>query len=263
NEDTDDASETDRAKREEATEIKEQMYREKLAQIKQQVAQLHAENHPEFCRKHRKLEMIYKERQKQLQVYHCYLVNKVNHCSSFIVPMNKCFNGPLSQGDKKKQIEMERHTMELTGAFTSSMEAKAVTRKLRRRANEPPPTQNEKRRKASPTQLNFLLNEEEIANDLKILNKEKVIRDYDRDYQPDHPTQECRLENGRLYFEKRWYHTGQPIFVDYYREGRVAAIVGITDREVCVRKVSDGSKIKIVTSQLNRGRCGIKRRTLQ
>ena len=77
-EDTDDASETDRAKQEEATEIKEQMYREKLALIKQQESQLQAETMPEFTRKQKKLEQLYKERQKQIQAYHLFLLNKVS-----------------------------------------------------------------------------------------------------------------------------------------------------------------------------------------
>ncbi|XP_078489568.1 sin3 histone deacetylase corepressor complex component SDS3 [Ciona intestinalis] len=278
NEDTDDASETDRAKREEATEIKEQIYREKLAQIKQQVALLHAENHPEFCRKQKKLETIHKERQKQLQVYHNYLVNKVEQehryeqelaIEEFEAKKIELKGNLISElQEKKKQIETERHSMELTGGFTSSTETKAFTRQLRRRANEPAPTQNEKRRKASPTQINFTLAEDEIIHDLKILNKEKAPKDLDRDYVPDQQTinhQDCRLENGKLYFEKRWFHAGQPIFYDCYKDGtRIAAeIVAISDREIWIRKVSDGTKLRIFASQLNRGKCGIKQRTLQ
>jgi len=48
---------------------------------------------------------------------------------------------------------------------------KAVTRKLRRRPNEPAPIPNEKRRKPSPTQLSFVLTDEEILDDLKVTNK--------------------------------------------------------------------------------------------
>ena len=48
------------------------------------------------------------------------------------------------------------------------METKAVTRKLRRRPNEPAPIPNEKRRKPSPTQLNYVLADEDIAEDLKV-----------------------------------------------------------------------------------------------
>jgi len=59
--------------------------------------------------------------------------------------------------------------MELTSAFNSSMETKAVTRKLRRRANEPAPAANEKRRKPSPTQISHALTEEQILDDLMVI----------------------------------------------------------------------------------------------
>ena len=48
------------------------------------------------------------------------------------------------------------------------MEVKTITRKLRRRPNEPAPVPNEKRRKPSPTQLNFVLADEDIEEDLKV-----------------------------------------------------------------------------------------------
>ena len=84
---------------------------------------------------------------------------------------NQRYNRKLSDcQEKKKQLESERHNIELTSPFTSSMEVKAVTRKLRRRPNEPAPVPNEKRRKASPTQINFVLADEDIANDLKVVS---------------------------------------------------------------------------------------------
>ena len=53
------------------------MYREKLALIKQQIAQLESGVLPEFVRKQKKLEQIFKERQKQIQTYHAFLLSKV------------------------------------------------------------------------------------------------------------------------------------------------------------------------------------------
>ncbi|GFQ83538.1 uncharacterized protein TNCT_172092 [Trichonephila clavata] len=89
--------------------------------------------------------------------------------------------------EKKRMIEAERSSMELTCDKSSlqvadhaiarrliledSMEVKPVTtRKLRRRPNDPLPVP-EKRRKTLPTQLNFLLDDCEIIEDLKLINK--------------------------------------------------------------------------------------------
>lgn len=49
-----------------------------------------------------------------------------------------------------------------------------MTRKLRRRPNDPVPVP-EKRRKPPPAQLNYLLDEKEIEEDLKILARGKVV----------------------------------------------------------------------------------------
>ena len=66
-------------------------------------------------------------------------------------------------------MESEKHSLELSSPFISSVDMKAAVRtRLRRRPNEPAPTPNEKRRKPSPAQLSFVLAEEEIANDLKV-----------------------------------------------------------------------------------------------
>lgn len=62
--------------------------------------------------------------------------------------------------------------MELTG---DAMEVKPVmTRKLRRRPNDPIPLP-EKRRKPPTAQLVYLLDEKEIENDLKQMSRGKVL----------------------------------------------------------------------------------------
>lgn len=50
-----------------------------------------------------------------------------------------------------------------------------MTRKLRRRPNDPVPEKIEKRRKPPPAQLNYLLDEKEIESDLKAISRGKVL----------------------------------------------------------------------------------------
>lgn len=50
-----------------------------------------------------------------------------------------------------------------------------MTRKLRRRPNDPVPEKVEKRRKPPPAQLNYLLDEKEIESDLKAISRGKVL----------------------------------------------------------------------------------------
>ena len=74
--------------------------------------------------------------------------------------------------EKKRHVETERITIELTG---DSMEIKApTTRKLRRRPNDPitsSSSQSDKRRKMAPAQLAYLLDENEVNEDLKAITR--------------------------------------------------------------------------------------------
>ncbi len=72
--------------------------------------------------------------------------------------------------EKRKNIENQRLSIDISG---DPVEPKpAMTRKLRRRPNDPLPVPD-KRRKNPPTQLNYLLDDREIEDDLKEINAAK------------------------------------------------------------------------------------------
>lgn len=150
------------------------MYQDKLAGLKKQLQQLKDEIHPEYVRRVKKLEHQYKERLRLNAIYRDYLEECVER--DFINDKNAAAkeleekkieireNLLTDLEEKRKVIESERYTMELTG---DAMEVKPVmTRKLRRRPNDPIPIP-EKRRKPPTAQLIYLLEEKEIENDLK------------------------------------------------------------------------------------------------
>lgn len=79
--------------------------------------------------------------------------------------------------DKRRTIEAERYSLELTG---DSMEVKPVmTRKLRRRPNDPIPVP-EKRRKTPAAQVTYLLEEKEIEADLKSMQQRGIVKETNR-----------------------------------------------------------------------------------
>lgn len=72
---------------------------------------------------------------------------------------------------QKELIESERYVNELT---TDNCELKpTITRKLRRRPNDPVPVP-EKRRKAPQSQITFLLEDNDISQDLSVLRNGEV-----------------------------------------------------------------------------------------
>ncbi|KAJ8380168.1 hypothetical protein SKAU_G00009460 [Synaphobranchus kaupii] len=150
NEDTEDASETDLAKHNEDdyVEIKEQMYQDKLASLKRQLLQLQEGGTlQEYQKRMKKLDQQYRERLRNAdlflqleteQVERNYIKEKKAAVKEFDDKKVELKENLIAElEEKKKMIENEKLTMELTG---DSMEVKPImTRKLRRRAERSRP----------------------------------------------------------------------------------------------------------------------------
>ncbi|XP_018576841.1 sin3 histone deacetylase corepressor complex component SDS3 [Anoplophora glabripennis] len=286
NEDTEDASETDTGRQEEPLEIKEQMYQDKLANLKKKLQQLKDGTHYEYNKKVKKLEYQYKERLRLNVLYRDYLIDCVERdylqekkaaareFEEKKIDLKETLISDLE--DKKRTVEAERFSMELTG---DSMEVKPVmTRKLRRRPNDPMPLP-EKRRKAPTAQITYLLDEKDVENDLRQINKGKLqtpmrkqsenscsssspahLQGLSIQQMNDIPLIETRIEDGKLLYEKRWYHRGQSVFVEGRDMPKFPANISAIGNDAIWVKKSDGAKVRIYISYLSRGKVSIKRR---
>ncbi|KFW83533.1 Sin3 histone deacetylase corepressor complex component SDS3, partial [Phalacrocorax carbo] len=180
---------------------------------------------------------------------------------------------------------------------TDSMEVKPImTRKLRRRPNDPVPIPD-KRRKPAPdillkshwraiafeaSVLNYLLTDEQIMEDLRTLNKMcsghvLVLNTVSLLFSaspssPEHlpatpaesPAQrfEARIEDGKLYYDKRWYHKSQAIYLESKENTKISCVISsVGANEIWVRKTSDSTKMRIYLGQLQRGVFVIRRRS--
>ncbi|XP_077302221.1 sin3 histone deacetylase corepressor complex component SDS3-like isoform X2 [Arctopsyche grandis] len=277
-EDTEEASETDMK---ESPEIKEMVYQDKLERINFQISQLSSNSHPELLRRFQKIENDYLERNTFNKMSRDYLLERVQH--DFVAEKKAAAkefeekkielkdNLIADLEDKKKHVESERHNMELNG---DSMEMKpAMTRKLRRRPNDPPPVPD-KRRKPITTTLTFTLDDRDIDSDLKMITRARAPttsqprknqappKPIPTENKVASPHTEARVEDGKLLYEKRWYHRGQSIFVEGRDHPRFPAhITAIGSDCIWVKKTTpDGNKLRIYTALLARGRITIKRR---
>lgn len=153
------------------------MYQDKLASLKKKLQQLKDGTHHEYNKKVKKLEYQYKERLRLNIIHRDYMLECVQRdydsekkaaVKDFEEKKIDLKENLLSDfEDKKKNIETERYSMELAG---DSMEVKPVmTRKLRRRPNDPVPVP-EKRRKPPAAQITYVLDDKEIEKDLKTMN---------------------------------------------------------------------------------------------
>ncbi|MBN3295883.1 sin3 histone deacetylase corepressor complex component SDS3 isoform X2 [Amia ocellicauda] len=288
-EDTEDASETDLAKQDEDdyVEIKEQMYQDKLASLKRQLQQLQEGTLQEYQKRMKKLDQQYKERLRNAdlflqleteQVERNYIKEKKAAVKEFDDKKVELKENLIAElEEKKKMIENEKLTMELTG---DSMEVKPImTRKLRRRPNDPVPIPD-KRRKPAPdilaklhfNCLNYLLTDEQIMEDLRTLNKLKSPKRPVSPSSPEHlptaPTEspaqryEARIEEGKLYYDKRWYHKSQAIYLETKENTKISCVISsVGTNEIWVRKTSDSTKMRIYLGQLQRGVFVIRRRS--
>ncbi|XP_072921551.1 sin3 histone deacetylase corepressor complex component SDS3 [Hemitrygon akajei] len=304
---TEDASETDIANKqddEDYLEVKEQMYQEKLTSLKRQLQQLQEGTLQEYQKRMKKLDQQYKERIRNAelflqleteQVERNYIKEKKAAVKEFEDKKIELKENLIAElEEKKKMIENERLTMELTG---DSMEVKPImTRKLRRRPNDPVPIPD-KRRKPAPAQLNYLLTDEQIMEDLRTLNKQlkmlaqkiqclpsvtghvcthlSQLKSPKRPASPSSPEHlpstpaespaqryEARIEDGKLYYDKRWYHKSQAIYLESKENTKIGCVISsVGTNEIWVRKTSDSTKMRIYLGQLHRGVFIIRRRS--
>lgn len=281
------------------------MYQDKLANLKRQLEELKSHSHPELIRRIKKLEHQFHERHRINEIYRDYLIDCVER--DYISEKNAAVkeyeekkmdlkeNLLTDFEDKRKLIESERHTMELTG---DSIDLKPqITRKLRRRPNDPLPTTVEKRRKPTSGQLVLLLEDKEIDGDLKLISRGKSSSSSLRQMSSHQlnisngsanssfnnsggsssgmmmmnmstglsndssQLVETRIEDGKLLYERRWFHRGQAVYVEGKDVSRFSAnISGINNDIIWVKRTSDNSKVRIYTQQLSRGKISIKRR---
>ncbi|EAL41137.3 AGAP000777-PA [Anopheles gambiae str. PEST] len=120
-------------------------------------------------------------------------------------------------------------------------------------------------------QLTFLLEDKEVDHDLKLISRSKPISasraaaaaaaQHSGGQSNAQPSTETRIEDGKLWYERRWFHRGQPVHVEGRDIPRFPAnISAIGTEAICVKKTSDGQKVRIFLSHLRRGKVSIKRR---
>uniref|UniRef100_A0A8C5W589 SDS3 homolog, SIN3A corepressor complex component n=1 Tax=Microcebus murinus TaxID=30608 RepID=A0A8C5W589_MICMU len=217
--DTEDASETDL----------EQMYQDKLASLKRQLQQLQEGTLQEYQKRMKKLDQ------------QNYIKEKKAAVKEFEDKKVELKENLIAELEEKKMIESEKLTMELTG---DSMGVKPImTRKLQRRPNDPVPIPD-KRRKPAPAQLNYLLTDEQIMEDLRTLNTLKSPKRPASPSSPEHlpakpgesPAQsfEARIEDGKLYYDKRWYHKSQAIYLESKDNQKLSCVISsVGANKVC------------------------------
>lgn len=267
------------------------IYQDKLANLKKQLEEVANGTHPELLRRYKQLEREYNDRLRLNVSYRDYLLECVD--KDYIYEKNAAAkeyeekkadlrdNLLADFDDKKKMIEAERVTLEI---IESSELRQTITRKLRRRPNDPVPVTEKRRKPGSGPGLVLALDDKDIEYDLRMILKGKpmvsnarnysqnsmmmanssnsVHMSYHNDTNNADSSRVVSIENGKLLFERRWFCRGQGIYVEGTDVSKfpasISAIVG--NDVVMVKRLSDNSKFRIYTHQLSSGKISIKRR---
>lgn len=73
---------------------------------------------------------------------------------------------------------------------------------------------------------------------------------------------DARIEDGKLFYERKWYQRGQSVCVESKDMGRFFGIIStLGSSEFWVKKAHDGGKIKIHLSQLLKGKIVLRRKS--
>ena len=301
--------------RQEHTEIKEQMYQDKLAHLKNQLKQLNDATLPEYSKRLRRIEATYRERMRissvirdleEDMVEQDFINEKRSAVREFEEQKVFLRDQLISElEDKQRLIEAERHNMELTGDLNGDLKP-ISTRKLRRRPNEGgygSTSYSDKRngtgggrggkQPCNVANLNYLLQEQEVNEDLKIINKNRGYSalskgganrignsgqtmpgsdgigssgysgsENSRSKVNNYP-KDCRIEEGKLFYEKRWYRRGQSIQLECSKSEKFPAMISaIGSESIWVRKLNDSGKLKIYLKELTKGKYILKRRAV-
>jgi Sin3 histone deacetylase corepressor complex component SDS3 len=267
------------------------IYQDKLASLKKQLEEVQGGNHPELIRRLKQLERQYHDRLRLNSYHRDYLIECVE--KDYILEKNATVKeyeekkSDLKENlladfeDKKKLIESERTSMEI---IESGEMRQTITRKLRRRPNDPVPV-TEKRRKGPgggpASGLVLQLDDKEIEYDLKLISRGKSIitnnnsvRNYSQSSSVvnnsinnammayENHVVDTRIEDGKLLYERRWYHRGQAVYIEGTDVSRFAANISaiVGNDVIMVKRANDGSKFRIYLHQLSSGKISIKRR---
>ena len=120
--------------------------------------------------------------------------------------------------------------------------------------------------------MTYLLEDTDIIEDLKIINKNKAFSLQKHSAQSSNSSnggsspsyyRDTRIEEGKLFYEKRWFRRGQSVHIESKTGEKFPAMISAIGNEaIWVRRTADSSKMRIYLTQLTKGKFVLKRRAV-
>lgn len=278
-EDTEDASEPEMVKVDGEDNGRSGTFEDKLAALKEQLKRLDDGTDTEYLRRVQEVEEMRDKRlfiadafrQYELQwaqdEYEREKAVAQQEFESKKLELKECLLHELQE--KKRAYETYRHSLELSSTMDSLEPKMMVTRKLRRRHYDPIPLPEKRRKPAPLSSIVYVLDENDVDEDLKVIFKGKVTTSIKTLSSPvpvanndGGAIYEARIDEGKLFYENRWFHKGQHIFIESKEHGQESGVISsISQNEIWVKRLPDNSKLRIYVTQLTKGKYVLKRRS--
>ncbi|MCL4138965.1 UNVERIFIED_CONTAM: hypothetical protein GTU68_033728 [Idotea baltica] len=163
---------------------------------------------------------------------------------------------------RRKMIEQERYSPRADGRLhgvQTCFNAKIAS------AWQRAPRHWSREAEAMANSLQLLHCEKDVDDDLKMINKSKLVnvkKTSSTFAGPVDPvSNDPRIENGKLFFDKKWFYKGQSVLIECKDGTRFTAELVVTSGDVIiVRKVPENTRVRITLAQLAHGKYLVKRK---
>ncbi|XP_007891539.1 breast cancer metastasis-suppressor 1-like protein-A isoform X2 [Callorhinchus milii] len=251
------------------TDLKEQLYRERLSQVEAKLEEVIAGKAPEYLEPLAALQENMQIRTKVAGIYRelclktvknqyeCEVQAAFQHWESEKLLLYDTVQSELEE--RIRRLEEDRHSIDITSELWND---ELQSRKNKRKD----PFSPDKKKKpvvVSGPYVVYMLQDLDILEDWTTIRKAMATLGPHR-VKPDASTKtekqlhSASSEDGRLLYDGEWYSRGQTICIDKKDEYPIsAAITTINNDEVWFKRM-DGSKSKLYISQLQKGKYTIK-----
>ncbi|XP_048393640.1 breast cancer metastasis-suppressor 1-like protein-A [Stegostoma tigrinum] len=251
------------------TDLKEQLYRERLSQVEAKLEEVIAGKAPEYLEPLAALQENMQIRTKVAGIYRelclktvknqyeCEVQAAFQHWESEKLLLYDTVQSELEE--RIRRLEEDRHSIDITSELWND---ELQSRKNKRKD----PFSPDKKKKpvvVSGPYVVYMLQDLDILEDWTTIRKAMATLGPHRvKADPSTKTEKqlhsARSEDGRLFYDGEWYSRGQTICIDKKDDFPISATITTINNDEVWFKRTDNSKSKLYISQLQKGKYTIK-----
>lgn len=251
------------------TDLKEQLYRERLSQVEAKLEEVIAGKAPEYLEPLATLQENMQIRTKVAGIYRelclktvknqyeCEVQAAFQHWESEKLLLYDTVQSELEE--RIRRLDEDRHNIDITSELWNDEQQ---SRKSKRKD----PFSPDKKKKpvvVSGPYVVYMLQDLDILEDWTTIRKAMATLGphrvkTDASTKTEKQLHSARSEDGRLFYDGEWYSRGQAICIDKKDEYPISATITTINNDEVWFKRTDSSKSKLYISQLQKGKYTIK-----